>query len=169
MADIYVPLDYSDVGSVIPQGEEVIYSTLCKAIVDRGFGAVYTNITKWVTHVLITTKGLACSVPQKKKPNISIYMPWYDIFHVWNDGIFVGSLKEMLVMTRDPNFESKENFKERRLKAGKIFLPILIAEKEKFLNSPECSNLDKKKIKRLRSSLEHNYKLYHNLKKKGKL
>lgn len=168
MSNIYVPIDYSDVKNVIPQGEDIIYSTLCKATIDKSFGPII-NKTKWLSHVLMTEKGIAFSVPQKKKPTEFVYVPWYEIYHTWNDGIFLRNLTEMLIVTRDPNFESKEKFKERRLKACIIFLPLLIKEKEKFLNSPENANIDKRKRRNLESSLRHNYKLYNNMKKKGRI
>ena len=169
MSDFYVPINYSDVSSVIPQGEDIIYSTLCNAKVDRGFGYAYVDVTTWVTHVLITTKGLAFTIPQRNKSNKLLYIPWYDVHHTWNDAILLGGFKQRLAVTRDPNFESKEKFKERRLKAGKIFLPILIKEKETFLNSPESSNIKNIKRNRMKSSLNRNYKLYHKLKEKGML
>lgn len=150
--EIYVPINYSNVGSVIPQGEDIIYSTLCKATVDRGFGSAYVDVTNWVSHVLITKKGLAFTVPQKRKPNRLLYEPWYNISHTWNDAILLSGFKQRLVMTRDPNFESKEKFKERRLKAGKIFLPLMIREKETFLNSLENSNNKKRKRYWVKSS-----------------
>ena len=109
----YVPVNYSHAWSVIPKGEDIIYSTLCKARYDRGFGSIIIDITTWVTHVLCTRKGLAFTAPDGNL----LYLPWYDIYHTWNDGIYIGSLKELLYMVRDTNLESREMFKKPEIKS----------------------------------------------------
>ena len=67
MSDIYVPLDYSKVKTVIPPGEDIVYSTLC--YVTAGTPA-YRR--KWTSHVLITTDGVAYTTPTALK-----YVTWY--------------------------------------------------------------------------------------------
>ena len=56
MAELYVPINTSDVWKVIPQGEDIIYSTLAKVeIVTMGGKLSH----KYETHLLITSNGIA--------------------------------------------------------------------------------------------------------------
>lgn len=95
MSGIYVPIDYSNVKSAIPSGENIIYSTLCSG------KSTCTTIRKivnrdWISHILITNQGLAFNIPKdirhnpmaykSKKLNIDIsgeeeyYIPLYQVF-----------------------------------------------------------------------------------------
>lgn len=50
MSYIYVPVDTSNLTEIIPEGDDVLYSTMCKA--------VYGDF-KWQTHVLVSQSGFA--------------------------------------------------------------------------------------------------------------
>jgi len=47
MTNILVPLNYSELKSVIPPGEDIILSSKCKALFDTG-----VNTIKFTSHVL---------------------------------------------------------------------------------------------------------------------
>ncbi|MFX1493572.1 MAG: hypothetical protein ACFFBZ_04755 [Promethearchaeota archaeon] len=65
MAEIYVPIDYSNLKEILPVGDDIIYSTLCKAYhTDAG------SLIIWKTHLLMTEKGIAFSKPGEKKKKI---------------------------------------------------------------------------------------------------
>ncbi|MFX1411625.1 MAG: hypothetical protein ACFFA6_14830 [Promethearchaeota archaeon] len=140
MSDIYVPIDYSEVKNVIPPGEDIVYSTLCK--VTNNISSIGGSTTqKWISHVLITTKGVAFTIPQKKGPIELTYLFWYDIDKVFSRGFMLRpkfSITTQFLLTRDSNFESKESFKERhKLFKGKL-LPIIVqalVDKEKEIEA----------------------------------
>jgi len=63
MSEIYVPIDFSNVYSVIPAGEDILYSTLCRG---TSLSSTVTKLVRryWVAHVLITNKRLAFNIPR---------------------------------------------------------------------------------------------------------
>jgi hypothetical protein len=62
MSNIYVPLNYSELKSILPPGEDIIYSTLAKGRFDS---LVIKEV--FTSHILITPTHLAYSKPVKKK------------------------------------------------------------------------------------------------------
>ncbi len=137
MSDIYIPIDYSEVKNIIPPGEDIVYSTLCKVrnTISHTMGGSTTR--KWISHVLITTKGIAYTIPQKKAPIELRYLFWYDIDKVFSRGFMLRPKFKIVtefILAQDPNFESKESFKERH----KLF-------KEKLLSVIVTALTDKQK------------------------
>lgn len=138
MAEIYVPIDSSSARYVIPNGEDILYSTMCKMIIDKGFGPAYTNLTTWTTHVLMTKSGFAMNVAHKKQATETKFIPWYEIKNLLYTGIFWGG-KEFLRFIRNPNFETKKNFKKRRRKFPLKFLPYVIKSRENRIAEMEAN------------------------------
>lgn len=139
MAEIYVPIDYSNVKDIIPLGEDVIYSTLSNALYvgDKPWW-------NWKTHLLITEKGIAFSVPAKKKkdPPQLIYTDLTCITSLLKDGLIVDPSKKYFAMRAlflnvksDPQFESKEEFLKRKNEFIKKFLPIVLEAKKNLLQT----------------------------------
>ena len=54
MSNIYAPIDSSNLSELIPEGDDILNSTLCKVqVTSRSVGI------KWQCHVLVTTSGFA--------------------------------------------------------------------------------------------------------------
>ena len=130
MTDIYVPIDYSNLKSVIPPGEDIIYSTLCKAKKGSAGLAGYTT-TKWLSHVLMTTKGIAFTVPHRKKPTKAFYTDWYSMKKFGKKG-FVYKLKTYYRIVREPNFESNNEFRERSKNFLATINPIIQSRRKEW-------------------------------------
>lgn len=65
--EIYVPIESSQLTNLLPKGDEIVYSTLCRvyATFTLGIksGKYVSNIHEWTSHVLLTKYGFAYSVP----------------------------------------------------------------------------------------------------------
>jgi hypothetical protein len=131
MQDIYIPIDYSNAKEKIPSGEDIIYSTLMK--VTSGTPAYKS---KWISHVLMTTKGIAYTVPQRKSPPIGIYHSWKGIYGIWRKQFQIGGT--YFKLERDPNYESKESFKMRTKVFASTIKPINKAYKENYKSEKEA-------------------------------
>ncbi|MBA7625045.1 hypothetical protein ES703_32466 [subsurface metagenome] len=105
MNDIYLPIDYSNLSAVIPPGEDIIYSTLCKISTLRPY---YGHT--WNSHVLFTTKGFAYFDLKKEKK--SVYLDYFNIKRINKKGFPTGLFTSFIII-RDPNFESREAFNKR--------------------------------------------------------
>jgi len=123
MQDIYIPIDYSNAKEKIPSGEDIIYSTLMK--VTSGTPA-YKR--KWISHVLMTTKGIVYTVPQRKSPPVGVYHSWNGIYGIWKKQFQIGGTYFKLVL--NTNYESKESFKMRTKVFASTIKPINKAYKE---------------------------------------
>ncbi|MFW9936389.1 MAG: hypothetical protein ACFFD5_01990 [Candidatus Thorarchaeota archaeon] len=86
MSNIYVPIDSSDLSKSIPEGEDIIYSSLCKG---EGTSVADNKKHFWNTHLLMTNKGLYFKIPldaryskkqiAKLDPKLEVFAPWYNI------------------------------------------------------------------------------------------
>lgn len=149
MAEIYVPIDYTDVKSVIPPEDEIIYSTLttCRAS-DIGKNKEYF----WNMHVLMTNNGLAFNLPPKvnykttllffdvHNPQVNFYIPWENVvlakrgvrteFTIWP----VKNINRVITFSvhRDKNYEDKKVFKNRASVVFEKFFPIIEPKREKL-------------------------------------
>ena len=97
MSNIYVPIDSSDLSKAIPEGEDIIYSSLC-----RGEGSFVSFDKKfyWDSHLLMTKKGLYFFVPldarfskkqiAKLDPKPEVFIPWHNVSNV----VAIGDLGE---------------------------------------------------------------------------
>ena len=152
MPDIYVPINYSDMISMIPPGEDIIYSTLCKSAISKHYGNKITT-WKWTCHALMTSEGVAYT-----SRGIKIYKPWANIKSILSAGRFgIGFITKVsdFALVREKNFESKEDFKKRSREFVGKFRPLLIEKKEEWLklngNNPE---INKREIKFVENTLK---------------
>ncbi|MFX1237000.1 MAG: hypothetical protein ACFFAS_20605 [Promethearchaeota archaeon] len=148
MAEIYFPIDASDLKNMVPPGEEIIYSTLAK-----GFTTFVNKRFNWVTPILMTSNGVIYKKPdvtKRKAPLFGEYTLWGEVANVaggtkLGTGIMIYGIS--LNFTRDPDFETKEKYRERCASFVRRFLPFLIKKKRIWLeeaqNDPEIkkSNL----------------------------
>ena len=120
MSNIYIPIDFSNVKNAIPPEEEIIYSTYAKItesdpILYTGAG-IKLSKTTWLTHLLITPKGLAYEFHDTDGIK-ACYVPLYSTFfyhkilyvsvpHIKNYGVG-------LSLVRKPEYEKKNTFKKR--------------------------------------------------------
>lgn len=136
MSNLYVPIDYSQLSEVIPEGEDILYSTLSSAQLINAMGGK----TNWDTHILITKSGFAAfsRVEKyltkkgkarynliKKKKKIATFYPWK------GSGLKKITFKKkkiIVVLSKvnfihyeakiDKNFESSNSFKQRSKEFG---------------------------------------------------
>lgn len=156
MSDIYLPIDYSDVKNVIPPGEDIIYSTLCRGeVVDMT--STHMKKTSWPTHLLMTNKGIAFSIPIKinytrkqiksmQNPPVNHYVLWENVYAIGIGQIKKNILNVMvsssedkiknnvdLYFQRHPDFESKEKFGERLKIFAEKFVPFHNKIRDQFM------------------------------------
>lgn len=160
MSDIYVPINYSDMISMIPPGEDIIYSTLCKSAISKHYGKKIVTY-KWICHVLMTSEGVAYTKKDVKMitvTDVKTYTPWAKIKSILSAGRFgIGFITKVsdFALVREKNFESKEDFKKRSREFVGKFRPLLIEKKEEWLklnrNNPE---INKREIKFVENTLK---------------
>ncbi len=120
MAEIYVPIDYSNLSEVIPEEDDILYSTLSK--VTR---IVWCGTQKWKSHIIITKSGFAMTLPTKRKIGLT-FNPWNTVHEIklksFNKCVFkfgasyINALEFKVI--RNSNFESKNSLKQRANKFG---------------------------------------------------
>lgn len=119
MANLYVPIDYSNVSEIVPEGDDILYSTLCKYI-----KAVVGGTVKVKVHAVVTQSGIAfCALKRKKKKIYIEFIEWDQLTEVKS---FMGktvlkwgwsNYKRIRIdVLRDPELESKESFLGRKNK-----------------------------------------------------
>ena len=123
----YVPINYSDVSAIIPEGEDIIYSAVFNvSFVDSKKNTPYPE--EFTTHVLFTEKGLAYQLGGIKANQ---YLPLYKLNHFY-PGTFLIRRKLTnftFMVHRNAPQESPEEFKMRPWKFYFEFIPIIIEEK----------------------------------------
>ena len=145
MAEIYVPIDFSEVKNVIPPGEDIIYSSLAKGM---AVSVVKNKRFTWQTHFLATNNGVAITIPlnvsytkraikKLEYPSPLYYIPWGNIiFNKYNAMVVYANADRPLTCTflllRNKNFETKEKFKERRSQFAPKFSGIQIAKRKQL-------------------------------------
>lgn len=146
--EIYVPLNYSNLINIIPSGEIIIYSTLCKV----SWGTVPGRLLQWTSHVLITSYGIAYFKPTNMWTRGSMelkYSPWYDISKVLYNGFeFKGPM--IFKLHRDPTFESKETFNSRKSEFGKNFRKLWLRRKNELKLEKKKRKIEKRQQKKER-------------------
>lgn len=143
MVDIYIPIDSSPAKNIIPPGEEIIYSTLCKIV--QG-SAPATTLRKWLSHVLLTNKGLVYTYPSNK----AFYHDWADVRGIYFNKFIEISQSFKLFLKRDPNFETKEGFKKRKKEFGNKIKPIMNERKDEWVTKyPDKKERKKERRKRI--------------------
>ncbi len=147
MPDIYIPIDSSNAKEKIPPGEDIVYSTLMK--VTSGPGSYKS---KWTSHVLMTTRGIAYTIPMGRKATIVKYEKWNGIYGIMRKNFQIGGTHFKLV--RDPNYESKESFKIRVKQFSPTIKPIKKAFKEAHLAEVRKKKQEKKEKKQEKRELK---------------
>ena len=162
MSDLYLPINYSNLSKLIPEGEDIIYSTLCEV---KFFLGTYKHT--WKSHVLITPNYVAFTHPELKMFN-------YSPINSMTDGalkliiVELGLLEQLKIdsfilvvfnfkLEREPNHELKATFKERKKNFQKTILPYLVSAKKKILSNLQSTHsqqkYDKLFVKRLNREL----------------
>jgi len=150
MSDIYVPIEFSEVTSVIPAGEDVVYSTLCHIKERGGLGPTHYKKT-YNSHVVFTTNGIAFEIKRKVSKTRCYYTPYIDkMFLVrikpnnkFNTGIGV---LYSFQLKHSKDFESKEQFNQRSQLFFKTIAPVYFKAIEKNIEeSPPGRTTEKKK------------------------
>ncbi len=150
MSDFYVPINISDLHTIIPSGEQIIYSTLCKcATVETSVRK--TKITKWNSHVLFTNNGVAYNKAdshKKKAPFTKMYSRWEDVqgmILIGGKGFLLNTMMDFKLM-REENLETNEQFIKRTREFLLKYPPFIIEKKERWLEE----NRDNPEIKKNR-------------------
>jgi len=151
MSDFYVPIDFSDLQYIIPSGEQIIYSTLCKCASVETSGTK-TKITRWKSHVLFTNNGVA----YKRAGSIkNRYIPWVDVHGmilIGGKGFMVNNIDFKLM--RDPNLETNEQFIKRTREFLLKYPPLIIEKKERWLEEILATpGVKKHRIKKMKGSI----------------
>lgn len=169
MSNIFVPLDYSELKSVLPPSEDIIYSTLAKYIFNLNTGSLKMKEI-FTSHVLLTPRHLAYTKPVKnKEPELKL-IPLHDVlvFRAKPAGQIVLGI-QFLELIRDPNFETEDNFQTRLKRFGPEFIPYLLEAKKERLQEMEANpeEFDKKRINSLSKHIGKIEKSFEKFKKKS--
>jgi hypothetical protein len=150
MVELYVPIEATNVCSVIPPGEEILCSTLiCMDTYNP------KDMSYWNSHLLVTEKGLAFTVPQRDRTVQLKYQLWADIpgmeiksrlWHVLMNGY------RFFLTRKDEQAESKESLHARDVAFFQQFIPILIARKKEWL---AANPGDKKRAKEIEKEIKN--------------
>ena len=108
MSDEFIPIDSSNLPDIIPEHEDILYSTLCKGTFEKD--SILRK--KWKTHLLMTYSGLFFLIPEKNIPPRMVFYPWHKI----RQGKRKASLEIDGILIRPtyhPEFESKRDFINR--------------------------------------------------------
>jgi hypothetical protein len=160
MSDIFVPIDHTDLKEVIPPGENITYSTLCNVVEKGGVGPTSYK-KKYKSHVLVTNKGIAFTIPKWRKEPKSFYMP-LDKVRITKKGKLSLSVRReftsglaYFVPVIAKEYESAQSFKEREPKFGAAIIPLIVESyketmkiMEKTGENPRLINLFKKQIEK---------------------
>ena len=136
MSHIYIPIDFSDLASVIPSGQDIIYSTYAE--VTFSGSNIYTarGISQkkaiWKSHVLITPQGLALNFHFKDGIE-PWYVPLYNTsfllkkLYIAHHELFENSSIDLLII-RHPEYETKASFKKRSKEFKNTIKPYKLEE-----------------------------------------
>ncbi len=163
ISDIIVPLSISGLKDLIPEDDDIIFSTLATSTITIG-----NRIYKWNSHLLVSTSGVAgrlLNYMHPTRPMVDLFTPWHNIVvgdgsvDVWNSEInskvyHVG----VFIIDKLNKDESKEQYYKRRLDFYDKFHSIQIQKTTEFLekikNDP---NVQKRFIKACESRLKTSY------------
>ena len=90
MSEFQIPIASSDLRKVIPSGQDILCSTLCRGTAKRllvgGVKGQKERTYTWITHVLITNEGIAVTIPleishskldiKKQNPQLNHFFTW---------------------------------------------------------------------------------------------
>ncbi|MBN1468555.1 MAG: hypothetical protein JW924_07500 [Fusobacteriaceae bacterium] len=147
---IYVPINLSDLSKAIPEGEDIIYSTLA----DVHFISGNREYISKKTHLLMTKKGFVYYSLRKKKNPEPVYIKWWEIQGVtmgYNQPraeIYIARFGWDVRFKRNENFESKEIYKKRKKGFKKFILPIILESKKQRLQFLQENRNNKQEYKK---------------------
>jgi len=72
MSKFLIPIDASNVRKIIPVGQDITHSILMNIVFNNYRGTVYN----YITHVLVTSQGLAWTKIDWKKNEELVFTPW---------------------------------------------------------------------------------------------
>lgn len=163
--EIYIPIDSSNLKSIIPTDDEIIYSALCRADYRYVKGGTEFSVS-WQTHILLTTGGLAYTEMNYDKSKEDRYIPWHKLY-VNNTGLNVNRASwmirnsrddhtTMLMITANPdNPETIEELATRLNKFHTTYRPFLIELKKEWIKvNKDNPDIKKKEKKRVEKTLE---------------
>ena len=124
MPRIVVPIDRSNIKDIIPEGEQIIYSTFFNAGYLGGTPMLThmsggSSIKQWGGHLLMTHKGIYMNAPTQltQKEKEEVFVPWFNVSKSAFKTMFledVGSIERLpVVILRDSERETTEEFIER--------------------------------------------------------
>ncbi|MHA1191007.1 MAG: hypothetical protein ACTSP9_01770 [Promethearchaeota archaeon] len=123
MSHFFVPIDHSKAVEMVPDDEEILYSTLCH---------VEFNMRKreyWESHVLITNRSVVFSKGKFSDPVQLYYLPWSAIKLLGRKKF--SSVPYYFRLKRDVLLETNEEFLERS-QAFKSFIKPIKEEGKKY-------------------------------------
>ncbi|MFX0102238.1 MAG: hypothetical protein ACFFCS_21915 [Candidatus Hodarchaeota archaeon] len=169
MAEIYIPIDSTNLKDVIPPGEDILYSTMCQGT--YAYRTLNQTISvKFNAHALLTTGGIAYTCANRGGQMQNYYEPWWRVFQVvkilkWRGFVInrpdlIGSpMRKLNIVSfslkQNEGFETEEKFKERNQEFVGKFRPLLIQRRQEWLAANQGnSEVDKKLYKNLSKELE---------------
>ncbi len=141
--EIYVPLESTNLRQAIPSGDKILYSTMCSAQImgQLSFtGTKYTqSVSHFQSHVILTTGGVAFTIPGEKDVDLQ-YFPWHEVTNLYYHPNFPDKkgfeLKRInFFLERSGSTETEEKFRERLKGFIDRFRPIILKEKQKWLDA----------------------------------
>ena len=167
MSNFYVPIDYSNLKEVIPEGEDIVYSSLV-TIKGSSYSGRGMSTTSYTSHLLMTTGGIAFTIPKKFKTPELVYKPW-DFVNTRETRIGKISLSSTntIHLTRDKNLESNESFKKRKKDFGVTILPVVVnyykKKYEEIANDPSVKPTKRRSVQK---KIDSNERLLNKAKKR---
>lgn len=155
MSNIYVPIDYSEVANEIPEGEDILYSTLCHTT-ERGGSGPTRYKKNYTSHVVLTTNGIAFEVKRKLSKSRNNYISYIeDGFQARikpNNKFWAAGPTGILYsfqLKHSKDFESKQQFRERSQVFFKTMSTVYIEAIEKNIEESPPGRMTERKKKYL--------------------
>lgn len=144
MSDFFIPIEHTDLQYILPPGEQIIYSTLCRCTISETTHKK-TKFLNWNTHVLFSNNYVAYHKPDsfKKNPrNQQKYDRLEEVQVIGGKGFVLKS--SMIFKLLRVDLETKEQFIERLREFLLKYSLFIIEKKEHWLEE----NRDNPKIKK---------------------
>ena len=164
-AELFVPINKSNMSKLIPPGEDIIYSSMAK----QRWNPAHAHMTK-ESHFLATKKGFVMDFIYDYKIKMGNrlimyteerYIPWYKINYMTRRAgkvvppfLHIRKGLNMVNFYREKGYESKERYAERSKRVLRTFIPLILESKKVRLAFLETHRDDKdiykkKKVKKL--------------------
>ena len=125
----FVPINYSDVKTIIPKGDKIIYSAVFNVShPDPSRRSMFP--VEFKTHVLLTERGMAFQLGSIKQNQ---YLPWNRLFQIFPGAMMVkiGRILYTFMFHTNPQYETPEEFEMRPWRFYFEFAAIAINEKKR--------------------------------------